>query len=183
MLRRLLSLTLCLLFILSFAACKNKNKSEQPITTGFSCDVEVTYNDMNVKGRITRSSAGTLTFEVKEPKSLNGLSMQWDGDSIALKLFGLSFDIDPDTIPQTALAQNILSVLDAAIGIRDQGEITEEGLVTKGSSLIGEFEIVSDPETGKLLKLQIPSAGLTANFSNFDITSSPTIEASTATTS
>ncbi|HHV50496.1 MAG TPA: hypothetical protein GXX54_02160 [Clostridiales bacterium] len=172
MLRRVLSLTLCLLVVLSFAACSKKGKAEKPVTTGFSCDVEASYDDMNVKGRLTRSSAGTLTFEVTEPESLKGLSMQLNGDSISIKLFGLSFDVKPENIPQTALGKSMLSALDSALDAKDQGEITEEGLVTKGSTPAGDFEIVSDPKTGNLLKLRIPSANLAATFSNFSTSSS-----------
>lgn len=167
MLRRVFNLVFCLLIIISLAACSKKSKSEQPITTGFSCGVDVSCNDMNVKGRITRSSAGTLLFEVEEPKTLNGMTMQWDGDSVSLKLFGLSFDVNPENIPQTALARSILNVLDAAVGMHGEGEETKEGLVTKGTASIGEFEILSDSKTGNLLKLRIPSAGLTASFSDF----------------
>lgn len=171
MLRRFTSLILAILVILSFAACSKKKNSEQPVTIGFSCDVEVQYEEMNVKGHLTRSSAGTLIFDVTEPKTLNGLSMQWNGENITLKLHGLSFGVDPDAVPQSALGKNILSVLDAALGVRESGELTDEGLITKGSSSSGEFEIISDPETGSLIKLTIPSVGLTAKFSSFSLSS------------
>ncbi len=171
MLRRFTSLTLVLFIVLSFVACFKKKGSEQPVTTGFSCDVEVKYQEMDVKGHLTRSSAGTLVFDINEPESLNGLSMQWNGDTITLKLHGISFGVDPAAIPQSALGQCILGVLDGALGTHDGSTVTDEGLVTKGSSASGEFEIVSDPETGNLLKLRMPSAGLTATFLNFKLTS------------
>jgi|LSQX01.1.fsa_nt_gb hypothetical protein len=170
MLRRFTSLTLVVLIVLCFAACSKKADAEKPVVTGFSCDVEVKYGEMDVKGRLTRSSAGTLIFDVNEPKTLNGLSMQWNGETISLKLHGFSFGVDPETVPQSALGKCILGVLDAALGMHDGGKVTDEGLVTKGSSSSGEFEILSDPKTGSLLRLRIPSENLTATFSNFKLT-------------
>lgn len=173
MLRRLTGLLLVLSVAALLTSCSSKKKTEQPVTVGFSCDVNVEYEDMNVKGHLTRSTAGTLSFDVKEPSTLNGLTMQWNGDTITIKLHGLSFNVDPDTIPQSALGKRILGVLDAALGIREEGKLTEEGLLTRGSSSVGEFEIVSDPKNGNLLLLRIPSANLKATFSNFTLTSIP----------
>ncbi len=171
MLRRFICLLISLVATFSFTACFKKNRTEQPVITGFSCDVDVKYQDMNVKGHLTRDSAGTLILDIEEPETIKGLSMHWNGETISLKLYGLSFDVNPETVPQSALGKSLLSVLDAAIGNQDGGEITEDGLMTKGTTVSGEFEILSDPQTGKLLMIRMPSNGLSAEFSNFLLSS------------
>lgn len=167
MLRRPVCLLMVLLLALSAAACKKGGRPKQPVTTGFCCDVNVKYKDMNVRGSLKRTLAGTLSFDIVEPETIKGLSMQLSGETVTLKLHGLSFDVNPELIPQSALAKSLLSVLDAAIGDREGGEISKDGLLTKGSTLSGEFEILSDPETGRLLTIRMPSTDLTAEFSNF----------------
>lgn len=170
MLRRLACLLLSLALMLTVCACAKQKKSEQPVTIGFECDVDVQYGDMNVKGHLTRSSAGTLHMDVTEPKSLNGLSMEWDGSNITLKLHGFSFGVNPDTVPQSGLIKSMLEAFDSTVGSRDSGKVTKDGLLTVGQSASGEFEILSDPDNGNLLSLKIPSAELTATFSNFKAT-------------
>lgn len=168
MLRRLSCLLLSALTLFSLSACSSGKKgTEEPVTAGFECDMDVQYRDMDVKGHLTRQTAGTLRMEVTEPASLNGLSMEWNGENVQLRLHGLSFDVDPSAIPQSALGKGILGALDTALGLHEDRTVTEEGVATKGSSLDGEFTLVSDPETGSLLSLTIPSLELTAQFSNF----------------
>ncbi|MDD2361815.1 MAG: hypothetical protein PHH84_02480 [Oscillospiraceae bacterium] len=174
MLRRLTNLLFILLsLLLILPSCSKKASSEQPIMIGFSCNIEAKYDEMNIKGYLTRSAAGTLRFDIDEPETLNGLSMQWDGNEISIKLNGISFNVEPDNIPQSALGKCILGALDSALGVRDAGELTDEGLLTKGVSSAGEFEIISDPATGSLLNLKMPSVKLEAKFSDFKLILNP----------
>ena len=171
MLRRLACLLIVIFIFCGIVACKKCGRSEQPVTTGFSCDIDVNYQDMKVKGVLTRTLAGTLNLDISEPETLKGMSMQLNGEKITLKLHGLSFDVNPDLIPQSALGKTLLGILDAAIGNHDAGEVTDNGLLTKGSAVSGEFEILSDPETGRLLTISMPSSDLVAEFSNFSVIS------------
>lgn len=156
------------------AGCKDSGSgsTEQPVSTGFECDVDLTYGQLNVQGHLTRLSAGTLTLDLTAPQTLNGLSMQWDGETISLKMHGLSFGLDPAAIPETALGKSLLEALDA-IQLPGSGNpdstLTDEGVLTRGNSTAGSFEFLSDPETGSLLSLKVPDANLTATFSNFQL--------------
>ena len=172
MLRRLACAILSIACLVACSACSpGKSETEEPVTSGFECDLDVQYQDMNVKGHLTRHTAGTLLLELTEPSTLNGLSMEWDGENIALKLHGLSFDVNPSALPESGLGKGILSALDAAIGQRENRAEVSEGIATSGSIAQGEFTLVSDPETGNLLSLEIPSMELSATFSNFAVNS------------
>lgn len=160
--------------IAACAGCKGNGpggSTEEPVSTGFECDVDLTYKDLNVQGHLSRLSAGTLMLDITAPKTLEGMTMQWDGETISLKMYGLSFGLDPAEIPETALGKSLLDALD---GIQGTGQnpdstLTDDGLLTRGSSTGGSFEFLSDPETGSLLSLKVPSADLTATFSNFQL--------------
>lgn len=172
MLRRPVVLFLALLIGVTALSCaKTGKKAEKPVTTGFSSDVNVQYGDMTVKGHIQRSTAGTMTMDVQEPETLKGLSMVWNGESVSLKLHGLSFNVNPDTVPQSALVKSVLQTLDSAMPLKEDGELTDEGLLTTGSGPAGDFTLLSDPETGNLKQLSIPSIDLVATFSNFTLVS------------
>lgn len=68
---------------------------------------------------------------------------------------------------ETALGRSLLAALDAALHPSGEGKVTENGLVTNGEAAGGAFTITSDPETGSLLSLELPSAQLKATFTNF----------------
>lgn len=172
MLRRLPAVFLALFCAaVLLCACSPQGKApEKPVTTGFSCDVDMSYQDMQISGRLTRQSAGTLVLEFTAPESLKGLSMQWDGETITMKAGALSFGVDPSAIPESALGKGLLDALDAGYRNQQVGELTDQGLSTTGQSVNGAFEILSDPATGSLLSLKIPKLNITANFSNFELT-------------
>lgn len=60
-------------------------------------------------------SAGTLKMEFTEPATLNGMSMEWDGETSRSKLAGLSFGVDPAAVPESALGKGLLDALDAGL--------------------------------------------------------------------
>lgn len=172
MTRRFFGLALVLVLALTLlTACSPAAKEpEKPVTTGFSCDVDMTYQDMQIKGRLTRMSAGMLKMEFEEPATLNGMSMEWDGEEVKVRMGALSFGVTPDQIPESALGRSVMEALDAGFRAEGSAAVTDKGLSTKGESVNGQFEILSDPTTGQLISLKIPAIGLTAAFSNFQLT-------------
>ncbi len=169
MTRRLFGFVMALLLAMAlFTACSSRAKEpEKPVTTGFSCDVDMTYQDMHIKGRLTRPSTGTLKMEFAEPSSLEGISMEWDGENVTVKVGALSFGVSPEEIPESALGRGLLDALDAGFRTADGATVTDEGVSTTGDSVNGQFEILSDPTTGQLISLKIPGLNVTASFSNF----------------
>lgn len=163
----LLLLAACLCCL---SACTRHDPPQEPVAAGFECDVALHYRDMDVKGHLTRVSAGTLKMDIAEPASLKGMTMEWDGETISVKMYGMTFGVDPATIPESALGKGLLDVFDAIVRKKDGGTLTDEGLKTAGDSLNGEFEVLSDPTTGSLLSMKIPELNLSAEFSNFQVT-------------
>ena len=152
-LRRSGPIVVGLLFLLS--ACAG-NAPQPPAVEGFRCHAAVTCPDLAVEGTLTRQNAGLLTFEISAPPSLRDVTLVWDGETVSVRLHGLTFGIDPAQLPASGVGTALLAALDAAIG-SDGAETAE-----------GRFTLLSDPETGHLLSLSLPELGITADFSNFE---------------
>lgn len=144
--------------------------SQQPVTMGFTCDMTGSYRGTAVAGKLTRSSVGLLTVKLSQPEDLDGVEMEWNGEKVLLRMFGLSVEVDPNTIPESALGMGILKSLDAAMQNPEAGALTEAGVKTSGSCENGTYELISDPETGYLKSLSVPSLEFTAQFTNFQTT-------------
>ena len=162
-LRRSGPIVVGLLFLLS--ACAG-NAPQPPAVEGFRCHAAVTCPDLAVEGTLTRQNAGLLTFEISAPPSLRDVTLVWDGETVSVRLHGLTFGIDPAQLPASGVGTALLAALDAAIG--SDGAETAEGLSVVGQSSSGRFTLLSDPETGHLLSLSLPELGITADFSDFE---------------
>lgn len=178
---RRFSLLLGLLTALSLlfcAGCSSEPQTQEPpAVTGFSCDTDVSYQDMHVKGKLTRMEEGTLTFALDEPESLDGLTMKWDGETISFELYGMSFGVDPEQFRKAPLGQSIVNALDAVGQTEAAAANAEDGsAVVTGTSVSGEFELAFDPASGQLLSLRFPDLGMNATFSNFQTVTSETVE-------
>lgn len=146
--------------------CSRKTAAD-PIGEGFSCSVKAVYRDMQVRGTLTREAVGTLTMSFTAPETLDGLTARWDGGDVTLTMHGMSFAMDPASVPESALGEEIIAAFDAAL--RGEGERTQKDgkLTVRDSGANGEYTLVFDAETGRPLSLSVPSLPLTAEFSDF----------------
>ncbi len=155
------------LLTLLLTGCQQETPSADPVGSGFTCQIQADYKELDVKGTLERQGAGMLKLTFSAPESLAGMSALWDGESVHLELSGMSFSVDPATVPESALGAEITAVLDAAI--RGEGERTQEGdkLIVRGSGNNGAYELVCDAYTGAPLSLSVPALPLSVTFSNF----------------
>ena len=138
-----------------------------PVTTGFSCRVTANYNGMAVEGQMVRHLADDLTLTLTKPDTLNGLTLTLDGNTLTAAWHGVTATVDPAQLPQAGALPLLLHTLDAAATLTDGGERTADGLKFTGETDLGSYTLLSDPETGNLLTLEIPAAELTVTFSDF----------------
>ncbi len=155
----------CLSVLLLCTGCRPKQTAE-PVATDFVCTFRAEYNDLVAVGTLTRRTAGTLLLEFDKPETLNGLSAEWDGEKVTLKYLGLSYDVDPQKLPENALGEGLLSAFDTAL--RGEGERTESNgkITVNGLSGNAAYTYVYDANSGAPLSLTIPSIPLTVTFSN-----------------
>ena len=158
--------SIVILLALMLAGC-DQTPAAEPVGSGFTCRIQAEYKDLDVKGVLVRQSAGTLKLEFSAPESLAGMTALWDGDSVELQMNGMSFSVDPATVPESAMGEEIVAVLDAAV--RGEGDRTQKDgkLFVCGNGNNGAYELVCDAETGQPLSLSVPSLPLTVTFSDF----------------
>lgn len=149
---------------MTLTGCKSVSTVEQqPVVLGFSCDMAGSYRGTEVAGKLTRSALGMLTVELTKPEHLAGMSMAWDGETVQIKMAGLSVPVDPALLPESGLGASILDALDTVV--RDR-QMANDGTVN-GTGENGAFTLKVDPETGYPESLSVPALELNLTFSNF----------------
>lgn len=146
---------------------RSSTTTAPPVTTGFSCRVAADYNGMAVEGQMVRHLADDLTLTLSEPATLNGLILTLDGETLTAEWHGVTATVDPAQLPQAGAIPLLLRTLDAAATLTDGGENTADGLKFTGETDLGSYTLLSDPNTGNLITLEIPAAELTVTFSDF----------------
>lgn len=165
--RRIFACLCVLVCVCVWGGCKKGDSSAAPVTSGFSCVVTADYNGLALKGTLTRQIASTLTLELVEPATLKGLTLTWENEALTATLHGLTVTLDPSQLPHVGAVPLLLRTLDAAATLTKGGELTANGLTFQGEADFGRYTLVSDPATGNLITLTIPSSALTVHFSQF----------------
>lgn len=137
--------------------------SVDPITSGFTCHTAMQYREMAVEGTLTCSTDGRATLAFTLPKSLQGVTLGWDGDGMSMELGGMRMDVPTDKVPEGALIRCLLTVLTAS---HPTGELTDEGYVIHGQADYLTYTLVCDPHAGLPLSLSIPDEPLEAVFTD-----------------
>lgn len=150
-----------------------------PVTEHFRCEADVVCGGERFSGTLMRGAAGTLRWEMTAPESVRGCAFGWDGEALTLTAQGLSFAVEPTSLPETAPVRVLLSALDAvALTDRQTAPIaaSDGAARTAGRCSAGSFVLLSDPATGALRALSVPERAVEIRFSAFaktDVTSEP----------
>ena len=85
----------------------------------------------------------------------------------AAAIHGISASVDAQKVPQAAVMPLLLRVLDATAELAGGGEKTADGWQISGEWDGTAYILVSDPQTGDLISVSVPSIPLTVRFSDF----------------
>jgi hypothetical protein len=159
----LLSMLLAIALLMSGCVGRHPDNTAHPVTYGFSCSAVIQYHELELQSQLSRESGGKLQLAFSAPKSLKGVVLGWDGESMTMKLGGMSVAVPTERVPQGALIQRILQVLAATPA---DGTVTDEGYVMSGTVDELAYTLVCDPQTGLPRSLSVPSEELEAVFSD-----------------
>lgn len=102
-----------------------------------------------------------MTLDFTLPKSLQGVTLGFDGTEMTMGLGGMDLAVPTEQIPQSALLVCLLRTLSAS---HPDGAETEEGLVVRGEVEQTAYVLVCDPVSGLPRSLSVPDEELEAVF-------------------
>ncbi len=167
--RPLAAVAAVLLLLLAGCGRSRHGDSAPPVTEGFTCQATIQYRDMGLQGRLARDTDGKLTLAFSLPKTLEGVTIGWNGSDMTMELGGMSIAVPTEQVPQGALIQRLLQVLSA--DHRD-GTVTDEGYVIAGDIEGAAYTLVCDPATGLPVTLSLPTEELEVAFTEATLTES-----------
>ncbi len=154
----------CLLTVCVLSGCAaSSERAKDPVTDGFACAAQITYGEMEIEARLSRTAEEAFTVSFESPKSLKGVTVGLSGADMTLELGGMSVAVPAERVPQRALILCLARVLEAA---HPTGQRTEDGYVIEGEAAGESYTLVCDPDSGLPRSLTVPSQELTVYFTD-----------------
>ena len=152
--------------LLCLCGC-GKSDGIDPITDGFSAQATICYKEMEVQGQFSCSADGKVNMTFTLPKSLDGVTLGWNGSEMQMRLGGMTIAVAQDSVPDGGLIQCLTRVL-ASIQPED-GEREGADHVIRGEADGVGYTLTCDAATGLPKSLSVPDEQLDATFSDVTI--------------
>ena len=164
--KRVFGIFAAALTLLCCGGC-GKQTTIDPITDGFTAQASIRYKEMDVQGQFSCSADGRVTMVFVQPKSLDGVTLGWNGSEMQMRLGGMTIAVAEDSMPDGGLIRCLAVVLSAVQP--KEGEISGRDYVISGDADGTAYTLVCDAETGLPKSLTVPDADLTAEFTQVTI--------------
>ena len=148
--------------LLCLCGC-GKKSTIQPITDGFTAQATIRYKEMDVAGQLSCSADGRVNMVFTLPKSLDGVTLGWNGSEMQMRLGGMTITVSEDSMPDGGLIRCLTRVL-AAVEPSD-GKKEGEHYVIDGDVGGTAYTLVCDAVSGFPLSLSVPDEQLEVTFS------------------
>ena len=144
-----------------------KETAIQPITDGFTARATIQYKGMDVEGQLSCSADGRVTMVFSQPRTLDGVTLGWNGSEMQMQLGGMTIAVSEDSMPDGGMIRCLTQVLASAEPKKSKK--SGETYVINGEVNDTAFTIVCDAATGLPKSLSVPDEELEATFSQVEV--------------
>ena len=163
--KRILSLVSSLVFL---CGCAAKATNVKPVLSGITFEARLSfYNEVFCcSGAVSKE--GELTLRVNEPQTIKGMKITVKKDHLSAEFKGLTYTPKTEKLPFANVAQVLYSVLSDALYRNPQVKVQDNKFFIESAENDKYYKIILT-EAGFPVSMEIPSAALTAEFSNVSI--------------
>lgn len=168
--KRAFSLLAVFLMMLA-AGCEKQNESatsSTEIPNAFTANAEISFRDIYMTARITKSAENELKIKMLTPEALAPLEISCKNGACTAAYDGISFSVETNRFPQTEfalIASQALEYADANVELKKS--VSDGKISYQGSTDSGVFVLTQDEKSGALLDLSVEGAQLHIVFKDF----------------
>lgn len=177
--KAVLFVVLTVMILVFCTGCNGKNGgilSKKPdLNVPFETDIRAQAGELEFEGSMKRYGTGIWEMSITAPETLAGLTVFYNDDGVKAKLGELSLDIPAEDIRDGAVFAQIFKAMDsAALSEALTYADTEDGKTLTGEFAGGEYTVTFEPESLVPVRIEIPSAGISGELTNFSIMTAET---------
>lgn len=152
--------------LLCLCGCGSKSNID-PITDGFSAAATIRYKEMDIAGQFSCSSDGRVNMVFSLPRSLDGVTLGWNGSEMQMRLGGMTIAVSEDSMPDGGLIRCLTRVL-ASVKPKD-GKREGTDYVISGEAAGASYTLTCDTDTGFPKSLSVPDEQLEVTFADVTV--------------
>lgn len=164
---------LCIILCILMIGCAKKSDKppeqiSKTLTQGFDANAKIKIGDIEAEAKFDKQNENNCVVEFSQPKILNSLKLDFNGESINVSYLGLNLKLNENSFLTKAAVSAIIKAIDSSI--KDSGvRILKEGnvIIFSGKNDNGEFNIKLDKDKGNIVSIDIPSLNIKCDFENF----------------
>lgn len=161
-----------------FAGCNKSGgilTKTPDLSKPFQSSVKLQAGELELDGTIKRYGMGIWEMTVTSPETLAGLSMTGSDSGVTASLGELELSVPMENVNDKAVFALLFKAIDsaAAADVLTCSD-TEDGKVYSGEFSYGTYTMTFDPQSLALVKIEIPSAEICVEFTDFEIISGGT---------
>lgn len=146
-----------------------KNAAQKQATAilkkSFDAKATIKMKDLTLEADVNRTTNGTATIKVKEPKTLADMQFEYDGKDIKIGYKGIFVKLNENSKLVSSLVSIMVNSIDKAAS--DSGidvRVNGKQLIVSGDSDSGKFSITLDKEKGSIATITLPELDFECNF-------------------
>lgn len=168
--KRAWSALLALLFVFLFCGCKNvsgRGQNPPAIPQSYQADSNISFNGVSISSHIIQNNFENMTVEITSPKELKGFVFIKSSDEYCMNYKSMNYKIELSKFPKASFLSIITRVYESIVN-SDGVKFTKKDKywIYQGNTEFGKFIVTQNDETGFVEKIEVPKAGLVAEFSN-----------------
>lgn len=109
--RKIISVCLCLLFVICLSGCNNKSSGIKPLTKGITFTADITYYNECYTCDVSVDKNGATDISVLSPDLLKGLSFNFKGNTVTAKYLDLEYKYDTSALPESMACGELYKIL------------------------------------------------------------------------
>lgn len=99
--------------IFAFTSCSIKDENNSDISTTFTSQANVVFNDTEMICKISRTATNIACISIIQPIELQGITFSWTDNNYKVSYNELGYENNIEILPNNSFAQAIINVLNS----------------------------------------------------------------------
>ncbi len=135
------------------------------IQSSFNANATIKFQDITLNADVNKTNQNAITLSIIEPKTLEGMELNYDGELININFKGMTLGLDKNSKTLSSIANILINALEtASAGTGVQIKNENGGISVNGNSQSGEFSILLNPNTQSIAEIVSPTLDFRCEF-------------------
>lgn len=140
------------------------------LSSNFNANAVIKMQDITLNADVNRTNPNAITLNILEPKTLEGMNVQYDGDLVNINYKGMTLGLDKNSKALSSVANILMSAIETATaGTGVEIKNIDEGISINGVTDTGDFSILLNPSDNSIASISSENLDFICEFNSTPI--------------